>query len=110
MKKDLYQGRGGIRAICVTPDTISRWENNPVKPAVRHIPKVIEFPGYVPFDRGDTLGKRITIYRKTLGLSHHELARKLGVAPCTIIGWENDRVKNVEKKVRPYLNGLVEFD
>ncbi len=81
-----------------------------MEPAVRHIPKVIEFLGYVPFDRGETLGERITIYRKTLGLSHCEFARKLRVAPCTIIGWENDRVKHVAKKIRPYLDGLVEFD
>lgn len=37
-------------------------------------------------------------YCKTLGLSHYELAQKVGAAPCTIIGWENDRVRNVEKK------------
>jgi transcriptional regulator with XRE-family HTH domain len=89
---------------------VSEWERNKREPAVKFIPKIIEFLGYVPFERGKTLGQRIRIYRKTLGLSHYEFARKLGVAPCTIIGWENDRVKNVEKKIRPYLDGLVEFD
>ncbi len=89
---------------------ISEWERNKREPAVKFIPKIIEFLGYVHFDRGETVGERIRIYRKTLGLSHYEFARRLGVAPCTIIGWENDRVKNVEKKIKPYLDGLVEFD
>lgn len=89
---------------------ISAWEMKPVEPTVKHIPKIIEFLGYIPFERGDTLGKRITNYRKTFGLSHYQFAQKLGVAPCRIMNWEHDKVKNVEKKIRPYLDGLVEFD
>ena len=98
------------RIIGVTRAMISAWETNPVEPAVKHIPKIIEFLGYVPFERGKTLGQRITIYRKTLGLSHYQLAKKLGVAPCTIMNWEHDRVKNMERKIRPHLEGLLEFD
>ena len=98
------------RIIGVTRAMISTWEMQPVEPAVKHIPKIIEFLGYVPLDHGKTLGQRITIYRKTLGLSHYQLAQKPGLAPCTIMNWEHDRVKNVEKKIRPYLDGLVEFD
>ena len=98
------------RIIGVTRAMISAWEMNPVEPAVKHIPKIIAFLGYVPFERGESLGQRITVYRKTLGLSHYQLAKKLGVAPCTIMNWEHNRVKNVEKKIRPYLDGLVEFD
>ncbi len=98
------------RIIGVTRAMISAWEINPVEPAVKHIPKIIDFFGYVPFERGETLGRRITIYRKTLGLSHYQFAKKLGVAPCTVMNWEHDRVKNMGKKIRPYLDGLVEFD
>ena len=89
---------------------IFAWEMKPVEPAVKHIPKVIEFLGHVPFERGKTPGQRITIYRKTLGLSHYQLANKLGMAPCTIMNWEHDKVNNVEKKIQPYLDKLVEFD
>ena len=89
---------------------ISAWERNKRAPAIKFIPKIIEFLGYVPYERGETLGERIRIYRKTLGQSHYEFARKIGVAPSTIISWENDRVENIEKKIRPYLDGLVEID
>ena len=98
------------RIIGVTRAMISAWEKNPVEPAVKHIPKIIEFLGYVPYERGETLGQRITIYRKTLGLSHYQFAKKLGVAPCTIMNWEHDKVRNIEKKIRPYLAGIVDFD
>ncbi len=56
------------------------------------------------------LGERIPLYRMSLGLTVVEFAKKLGVADSKIRAWEKDRVKNVEKKIRPYLEGLVEFD
>ncbi len=98
------------RTLGVSSWTISNWETKSVEPETRLIPKVIEFLGYVPYERGETLGERIAIYRKTLGLNHTQFAKKLGVARCTVFGWEHNQVKNVEKKLRPYLDGLVEFD
>ncbi len=74
------------------------------------MPKVVKFLGYVPFETCETLGKRIRLYRMSLGLTVVEFAKKLGVTHSTIVRWENDRVKNVEKKIQPYLDGLVEFD
>lgn len=107
---DLGLGQKEVsRIIGVTRAVISAWEMNPVEPAVKFIPKIIKFLGYVPFERGRTLGVRIRDYRKTLGLSHNNFAKKLGVAPCTIMNWEHNKVKNIEKKIRPYLEGLVEF-
>ena len=38
------------------------------------------------------------------GLTVIEFTKTLGVR------WEKDRVKNVGKKIRPYLDRLVEFD
>ena len=98
------------RIIGVTRVMISAWEMNLVEPAMKHIPKILEFLGYVPFERGETLGRRISNYRKTLGLSHYRFAKKFGVAPCTIMNWEHDKVRSVKKKIRPHLAGLVEFD
>ena len=107
MRKDQ---RWGSHAIGVTEDTISSWERGAHEPALGYMPKVIEFLGYVPFETCKTLGERICLYRMSLGLSQVEFARKLGVTHSTIRSWEKDRVKNIEKKIRPYLDGLVEFD
>lgn len=54
--------------------------------------------------------KQSTNYLKILGLSHYKFARKISVAPYTIINWRNDKIKNVEKKIHPNLDGPVEFD
>ena len=102
--------RGGSHAIGVTEDTISSWERCAHEPALEYMPKVIEFPGYVPFETCKTLGERIRFYRMSLGLSQVDFARRLGVTHSTVRAWEKDRVKNVEKKIRPFLEGLVEFD
>ena len=107
MRKDQ---RGGSHAIGVTEDTISSWERGAHEPALEYVPKVTEFLGYVPFETCGTLGERIRLYRMWLGLSQVEFAGKLGVTHSTVRSWEKDRVKNVEKKIRPYLEGLVEFD
>ena len=107
MRKDQ---RWGSHAIGVNVDTISSWERGAHEPALEYMPKVIEFLGYVPFETCETLGQRIRLYRMSLGLTVVEFAKKLGVTHSTITRWENDRVRNVEKKIRPYLDGLVEFD
>ena len=101
---------GGSHPIGVSEDTISSWERGAHEPALEYMPKVVEFLGYVPFDTCDTLGQRIRLYRMPLGLSQVEYAEKLGVTHSTIRAWEKDRVKNVDKKIRPFLDGLVEFD
>ena len=98
--------KGGSHAIGVTEDTISSWERGVHEPALEHMPKVTEFLGYVPFETCETLGERIWLYRMSLGLSQVEFAGKLGVTHSTIRAWEKDRVKNVEKKIRLYLDGL----
>lgn len=86
------------RIIGVTRAMISAWEMKPVEPAVKHIPKIIEFLGYVPFERGGTFGQRIAINRKTLGLNHTQSAKILGVARCTVFGWEHNQVKKCGEK------------
>lgn len=78
-----------VHTLGVTTWTISNWETKSVEPETRLIPKVIEFLGYVPYKRGETLGERITIYRKTLGLNHTQFAMRLGVARCTVFGWSS---------------------
>lgn len=56
---------------------------------MQHIPKVIEFLGYVPFEKEpDTLGDRIVYYRRLAGMTQKELAHQLGIDPGTLAQWE----------------------
>lgn len=53
------------------------------------MPKVIEFLGYVPFEKEpETLGEKIVCYRWLKGMTQKELARQLGVDPGTLAQWE----------------------
>ena len=74
--------------------TVNNWENNRRSPQLRFVPRIIEFLGYIPYDaQPEALGKRIVLWRRTLGLTQRELACRLGVAPSTLGRWERDKGK-----------------
>jgi transcriptional regulator with XRE-family HTH domain len=74
--------------ICVDKTTIMNWERGHRTPAIRHIPAIIRFLGYVPFSVGDSLPERLEAYRRIRGLSRKKLARILGVDEATLWRWE----------------------
>ncbi len=95
LQKDVAQKLG------VGETSIYSWENNLAKPALRFIPKIIEFLGYVPFDTSTlSVGERIVVYRRLLGLSQKELASRLGIDPCTLSKWERDKRKPSEELLK----------
>ena len=71
------------------PWTLANWEKGKTKPMVRYYPAIINFLGYCPYERGETLGERIVLHRQYLGLSQRELAQSIGVDPGSIARWEN---------------------
>ncbi|MDD3926411.1 MAG: helix-turn-helix transcriptional regulator [bacterium] len=81
--------------IGVTENSITNWEKHRTTPAFWHLPKIIEFLGYVPDTitksiSGMSLGEKIVAYRKIAGISQLSLARQLGVDPCTLSKWEKN--------------------
>jgi len=77
------------------------------KPVVKFIPKIVDFLGYVPYDVSSlTLGERIKIARQSLGMTGRELAKKLGIHPDTLYGWERDE-HNPTKKSRERLEEFI---
>ncbi len=68
------------------------------KPAIKHIPKIIEFLGYVPYDPPAwTIGEKIVTYRRLRGLSQKELARCLSIDPSTLGKWEKNKRQPPER-------------
>jgi len=78
--------------------TIANWEKGRNSPRIRHLPNIIGFLGYQPWD-GDyrTLGERIIKLRQRIGLSQKQLAIQIGVDPCTIRSWEKGKHKPTKK-------------
>ncbi len=64
------------------------WELGHRSPAIWALPGIIKFLGYVPFELGHTLPKKLIGYRKIHGLSRKKLARILGVDEGTLWRWE----------------------
>ena len=82
--------------IGVTENSITNWEKHRSTPAFWHLPKIIEFLGYVPDTitksiSGMSLGEKIVAYRKIAGISQSSLARQLGVDPRTLSKWEKNK-------------------
>jgi transcriptional regulator with XRE-family HTH domain len=76
----------------VTDSTIWNWETNHNSPQLRFIPRIITFLGYDPHCmQSDSLGKRLVAYRRPLGLSQKELARRLGTDPTTLGRWKRGK-------------------
>jgi transcriptional regulator with XRE-family HTH domain len=89
------------RQIMVDESTIVNWELNHTEPAVQHIPRIVEFLGY---DRTsnrepESLGQRIRVKRRRLGLSLKELAKILGTDQSNLQGWEMGRHKPTRKSL-----------
>ena len=78
----------------VDQSTISGWQTGRQTPSTKHIPKVIEFLGYSPFEinNASSLAERIVMLRKTRGLTGQALAKALGVNDETLSRWERGEV------------------
>jgi transcriptional regulator with XRE-family HTH domain len=74
--------------IGVHEQTITTWERNATSPEIRYIPAILNFLGYNPIPKAQTLPEQLVGMRKMLGLSQQKMAEKLGVDPATIKDWE----------------------
>ena len=72
----------------VTTSTVTNWERQRNTPALFFIPAIIQFLGFDPLPRAETLAARLTRYRRVRGTPQKELAQHLGVDPCTLARWE----------------------
>ena len=79
------------RQLGVCKSSLENWETDKTEPARWLIPRLNQFLGLRPSQSTDSLGERLTAYRRSLGLSQGELARSLGVERCTVVRWETGR-------------------
>lgn len=94
----------GFKEIGVTPRLgVNPWilrncELENTEPSVLYYPTIMDFLGYCPYKRRDTLGKQIMLHRTHQGLSQRDLARIVDVDPGSVSRCEAiDRI--VKKKL-----------
>ena len=91
MELGLFQ-RELAEKLGIDESTVHNWECDHSGPALRFLPKIIQFLGYHPkIADSHTLGESIVDLRRIHGWSQKQLARRLGVDPSTLARWEKDR-------------------
>ena len=90
LDRDLFQ-KDVARLIGVTTDTVTNWEKGRSNPDLKQIPRVLEFLGYDPRPKDDSIASQLTRARQARGLSQKELARILKVDPSTLSKWEQGK-------------------
>jgi transcriptional regulator with XRE-family HTH domain len=87
--------------------TIWNWERDRSSPNLHHLPKVIQFLGYLPFQaQAETLGEKIVNSRRLSGITQKELAKRLGVDPSTLARWERNESRP-QKRLSARLAGFL---
>jgi len=100
-QKDVATNLGTCKA------SVWNWENNRATPALRFVPRIIEFLGYTPDDtKPETLGQKIVAFRRRRGLTQKDLAWRLGVDPSTIASWERGE-QRPSKRLAQRLNLIL---
>lgn len=86
---DLIQ-KEAAKLLKVTEDCYYNWEGGKAFPQIQHMPKVIEFLGYLPMELDvTTFIGRVKYYRFVKGLSYKKMGKLLGVNATTVGAWEN---------------------
>jgi DNA-binding transcriptional regulator YiaG len=73
--------------------TINNWETKRSLPAVRLMPRIIEFLGYSPFPPSEYLPEKLIAGRRSLGPSQKKLAKVLRVDESSLRTWESGHRK-----------------
>ena len=87
--------------------TVMHWEQGATTPPVVHMPAIIAFLGYEPFDAPENLPDRMRRYRMLHGLTIDAAAAALEVDPGSWSAWESGKVtpwprykKGIESLIR----------
>jgi transcriptional regulator with XRE-family HTH domain len=76
------------RLLGASLQSIARWETNRTVPALRWLPAIVTFLGYVPYDPTAPLRQRHRRQREAQGLTMRQFAATRGVVPSTVWRWE----------------------
>ena len=71
--------------------TISGWELDKFEPKTGHLPKLVQFLGYIPWQiETETLGGKLQQARLLKGVQPSELAAQIEVSTKAILRWESN--------------------
>lgn len=93
--------------IGTSKQTVSYWELGITEPEIRHIPKIIEFLSYVPFECcSDDPMQRLKHFKLVKGLSYERLGNLMGRDPEQLTDWLSGRIKPCKRNIECFENFL----
>ncbi|MEW6417217.1 MAG: helix-turn-helix transcriptional regulator [Nitrospirota bacterium] len=95
------------KMIGVTESTVWNWEHG-TEPELKHIPKIIEFLGYAPFECPQDPVGRLRYFKLVNGLSYERLGQLMGRDPEQLTDWLSGRVKPGNRNIQSIKNFLAE--
>lgn len=97
----------------VNVNTTESWENHHHFPEEKHVAKIIEFLGYNPIPKGETIGEQLYHFRLTNGYSRVEIGKIIGADDMSIVRWEKNEYlpsKRYLKLLKELINGKLILD
>jgi len=85
------------------------WERG-TEPELVHIPKIIEFLGYVPFERPDDLLGRLRYFKLINGMSFERLGAAMGRDPEQLTDWLTGRKRPCKKNIQAIESFLAKMN
>ena len=88
------------RIIGVSEATIWNWENG-TQPDVKHVPSIIKYLEYVPFDRPEKADvfERLRYYKLINGLAIKQLVKEIGCHHEQLMDWMGGKVRPCNKNL-----------
>jgi DNA-binding transcriptional regulator YiaG len=90
----------------VTEQCITNWELHHNEPESRHVPHIIEFIGYYPYDPTAELIDRMEAIRRAFGMTQEQFSRILDVDESSLASWarrEHKPMKRTLEILRAFL-------
>ncbi len=110
MDLGLFQRQVAVR-IGVSEATVYGWERG-TEPELVHIPKIIEFPWYVPFECPNDLLGQLCYFKLVNGMPFERLGSAMGRDPEQLKDWLShgvDPCKRNLAKIANFLTGRVQI-
>ena len=82
------------KIVGVSESTIWNWENGTL-PGVKHVPSIIRYLGYVPFDRPRNIciSEKLRYYKLIKGLTIKQLAKEIGCHHEQLMDWMSGKIR-----------------
>jgi transcriptional regulator with XRE-family HTH domain len=97
MDLGLYQREVAVK-IGVSEASIHNWERG-IEPELIHIPKILDFLGYVPFKCPEDPIGRLKHFKLIHGLSYQRLGKVMGRDPEQLTDWLSNGIRPCKRNL-----------